>query len=158
MSTVSKVDGVAGVDEKKKRFVRLSAFGADIPKGTAVCFSTAAAVLTDDDGLGYGICIQAALTSGVNVATQQVIGIAAEAITDTQIGSVQVGGLCEFAITNSTAAAPGDLLMADASTAGQLEVYAFSAGNGMACAIHMADGTSDTAADSKVYLLNVANL
>jgi hypothetical protein len=156
MSLVSKVDGFAGVDEKKKRFVRLSAYGGDIPKGTAVCFSTAAGVLTDDDGLGYGICIQAATTAAV--ATQQVIGIAAEAISDTEIGVVQVGGLCEFAITNSTAAAPGDLLMADASTAGQLEVYAFSAGNGMACAIHMADGTSDTAADSTVYLLNVANL
>ena len=140
MSTVSKVDG-----------------GADIPKGTAVCFSTAATVLTDDDGLGYGICIQAAL-SGV-AATQQVIGIAAEAITDTQIGSVQVGGLCDFAIAN-TAAAPGDLLMADESTAGQLEVYAFTALNGMACAIHMVDSvtTSVTAADSTVYLLNVANL
>ena len=156
--------GFATNTARYERFVRMFASEA-IAKGDVLCFDFAntTGVSTGAQGFGNHVKIVAADT----LLTSQAIGVAAEAIASGDLGLVQVGGVCEFAKSDGSATAPGALLVggnATDSTNGLFVPIDTSGGQGsggegdqLPCAILIFDDGADEA-DSKVYLLNPANL
>jgi hypothetical protein len=158
MSNPVKVDGIGtrlksdgtfdevNVGGHRPEFVRLYAAEA-IAKGEAVCID----VSTSTNGLGNHIV----KAKGDSAALSFAIGIAAEAIASGDIGLVQVAGVCEFAILLRSTSVPGQGLSAS-DTAGAIDIRAGA--TDAVLAISLAEGSSDTAADSTVLLTNPANL
>jgi len=168
MGTVYKIDGIGTRGnpssaspfelanlERRLRFVRMFASEA-ITKGQLVAL--------DLDGTepanGYGNHVK---VCDVGDALNKVgIGVAREGCDSGDLVSIQVAGYCDFALTDISEATPGNLLTA--GQAGLLDLYDTSelpgstGGDQIPVAIHIADGGSDTTANSKVYLLNPLNL
>ena len=160
--SVSRVDGLASgpqgseqVFEARKRFVRLHAAEA-IAKGDLVAFD-----FTLDSGAeqdpGHGVRIKRAdVDDTSNDFLNQVVGVAAEAISSGEIGAVQVSGRCTFCkISGSTD--PGLLLKANATAGNGGQAYA---GDEIMLPFGMIIKYSGNAnaADSDVYLINPMNL
>lgn len=141
MTVPSKVDGFAGSNETRKRFVRLYASEA-LVKGDAVAIDTA----TTTYGSGNHVKKADSGEAGFKI----VLGVAAEAIASGEIGSIQVAGVCDFAKLLDTGDALGDVLHSS-GTAGSMTLIA--ADNAVPAAIILAEGTANTA-DSTVLLLN----
>ena len=167
--TRNQTDG-SGFDINRghgQRFVTLYS-EYTITKGMAVAFD----FNSSEPENGYGLHVIQA--DGDVLLKSQVIGIATETVAGTTSIPVkikiQVGGYCDAACTDLSACSPGQLLVCSnatdhASSPGILAPIDTSAAQGsggegdqLPCAIHIADGSGDTVADSKVYLLNPANL
>ena len=159
MSTVTKIDGIGTRKDgsggesvnfnTNKRFVRLYA-SATLTKGDAGCLDTSIST--------YGLMNNVAKADVDASATKQAIGIAAESVTvsgtDYQLVSIQVGGICTFAVLDDLSDAVGDLVAAGSDPPGSLTLDVAAA---LPVGIIVAEGTANTA-DSTVYLLNPANL
>ena len=147
-----------------QRFVRLYASEA-ITKGDVLCldFANTAGTSTGAQGFGNHVKIVRADT----VITTQAIGVAAEVIASGDLGRVQVGGYCDFAKTDGSATATGQLLVGGNLTNTTEGLFvpidtsggvgSGGAGDQVPCAIAIYDDGAD-GADSKVFLLNPANL
>jgi hypothetical protein len=146
-ATVTKIDGFAGVNEARKRFVRLHA-GETIAKGDCVAIHVL--------GTTYGAGNTVLRADQGDVPNKLVVGVAAETITSGEFGNIQVSGVCDFAKILDTADAPGDILCAS-STGGSLTKMDVSSTHAdLPCAILLVEGTANTA-DSTVLLLNPCN-
>tara|TARA_R100000808_G_C2130265_1_gene139608 strand:- start:642 stop:1169 length:528 start_codon:yes stop_codon:yes gene_type:complete len=172
--TVNKLDGFAGVNELRKRFVSMYASEA-IAKGDCVALDFSATEPTH----GYGNHVRIARLQTATIMSSQaalgnhIVGVAAEAITSGEVGSIQVYGHCTFAKCSDIASAfdGGSAALSDSDEgciltsseeAGHFGAYDSSAamgvgGDSFMAAILIEYGTADTA-DSTVWLLNPANL
>ena len=169
--SVAKVDGFgvrsigSGYNanlERRVRDVRMVA-GEALAKGDAVCFDFSGGSTEPDYGWGNRVM----KANGDVLLTSQSIGVAAEDISSGSIGTIRVGGFCDFAKIDGSAAAPGQLLIggnANDATTGLLVPIDTSAAQGsggegdqLPVAIHIYDDGNDEA-DGKVFLLNPANL
>ena len=144
-----KSDGTfdqVNVGGHRSKFVRLYAAGT-IPKGSAVAID----VSTTTNGLGNHIVLADGNTAAISFG----IGIAAVAMVSGDLGLVQVGGVCDFAILLRGTSVPGQGLSVS-DTAGSIDIRAGATDSVLA--ISLLEGSSDTAADSTVLLCNPANL
>ena len=173
MQTVRKIDGfgtrkdgsggeVVNLNEDS-RFIELYA-QESIAKGDIVSFSYAAAIDgTDATDYGYGNIVVKA--NNAAFTTQNVIGVAAEAVTlsadDVTNAAwkkirIQVSGRCEFVNVKGVASVSPGQLIAASNTDGQ--ATAFGGGDAyIPFGVHLEDGT-DATADSVAYLINPFNL
>tara|TARA_R110000824_G_scaffold36410_5_gene113270 strand:- start:1007 stop:1471 length:465 start_codon:yes stop_codon:yes gene_type:complete len=154
MSTVTKVDGVAGVFEQRKRFVRLHAAGA-ITKGDLVAFDFALDSTAEQDP-GHGVRINVADSDeATSDWLSQAVGVATEAIAAGELGTVQVSGRCDICKAASSLD-PGLFVMANTTAGNGVVAYATSALQ-LPVGMFIKFGTTNTA-DSSVYLMNPLNL
>jgi hypothetical protein len=161
MGAPLKLDGLgktaaAGTARVENREKFLSFYASEnISKGDLVALDFSGTEPTN----GYGNHILICDTGdGTNAHG---IGVAVEAITSGQVGTVQVAGMCDVAKVDVSAVANGALLGAG-SDAGLLDAYDTSAavgsgGDTLPVAISVTEYSDDTAA-SVVFLLNPANL
>jgi predicted RecA/RadA family phage recombinase len=148
MGTVTKIDGFAGNNELNQRFVRLYAAVA-ITKGDAV------AIAVDTTTYGAGNHVKKAISSDANF--KHAIGVAAETISSGDIGVIQVGGLCTFALIDTSECSAGSLLSCSA-TSGALQNHDSSEEvDSVPCALLVTLSGTDTATNT-VWLLNPFNL
>ena len=147
-----------------QRFVRLYASEA-IAKGDVLCFDFANTTGTSTGVQGFGNHVK--IVAADTMLTSQAIGVAAEANADGDLGRVQVGGYCDYAKADGSETAPGALLIGGNATDSTNGLFVpidtsedqGSGGEGdqLPCAILIYDDGADEA-DSKVWLLNPANL
>lgn len=153
---LSSSDGTARVENREK-FLSFYA-SEDIAKGDLVAFDFSAT----EPANGYGNHVLIAHTT--DALNAQGIGVAAEAITNGEVGIIQVAGMCDFAKVDESEVTDGRLCCAG-SSAGLMDALttdaAFgSGGDTFAVAICVKQDTASPAdeANSVVFLLNPANL